>query len=198
MPLSFTVCFAQRQLSNGLKRLLFQRKKHHRHKKMNVRTLPFVVLVVAASWPLAQAESALSNGPTTNSSTRTDHVKPSLSNLGQNGPLHALYAGVVLNQTVTKVGQDFYQFFVTAWRDKPLSERYVLSVHERPSARLGSQVWVEYANRRVFQTFLPPIRSRAQDAGLDAVEVAYQNIVNTDVVNLLFRDPDLGPDELKN
>ncbi|MDB5885558.1 MAG: hypothetical protein JWR74_1729 [Polaromonas sp.] len=109
-----------------------------------------------------------------------------------------LHAGVVVNQTITLIGQDFYLNFVAAWRDKPLSERYTLSVHERPSARLGSQVWVEYGNRRVFQTFLPPARARAKDAGLDAVEVAYQNIVDADVLNLLFRDPDLGPDELKN
>lgn len=165
---------------------------------MNVRTFLCAVLVFAASWPLAQAEPALSIGPAMNSPVQADPLQPRFSKAGQNEPLHALYAGAVLNQTVTKVGQDFYQFFVTAWRDKPLSERYVLSVHERPSARLGSQVWVEYANRRVFQTFLPPTRSRAQDAGLDAVEVVHQNIVNADVVNLLFRDPDLGPDELKN
>lgn len=175
-------------------------------------------LALAAVLPLAQAEplkDALSQAeqPTANSpffgeqlsdmsipaGTATGQVTNlNAANLSQNQVLQDLYAGVVVNQTLTMVGQDFYQYFVAAWRDKPLSERYTISVHERPSARLGSQVWVEYANRRVFQTFLPPARAKAREAGLDAVEAAYQNIVEADVVNLLMRDPDLGPDELRN
>jgi curli production assembly/transport component CsgE len=31
-----------------------------------------------------------------------------------------------------------------------LSERYIVSIHERPSARYGSLIWVEYEQRRVF------------------------------------------------
>lgn len=189
---------------------------------MGYRPISYFTLALAAALPLAQAESfkaqppqaeyskgaaaffagSSSTGSLPDKPAATDAAaagaSPGVINLGQSQALQELYAGVVLNQTITLVGQDFYQYFVAAWRDKPLSERYVLSVHERPSARLGSQIWVEYANRRVFQTFLPPARVRAKDAGLDAVEVAYQNIVDADVINLLFRDPDLGPDELKN
>ena len=147
-------------------------------------------------------DSALSAEPLTNTSlpdsVAVQGANPNAAKVGQSQALQNLYAGVVVNQTITMVGQDFYQNFVVAWRDKPLSERYTVSVYERPSARLGSQVWVEYANRRVFQTFLPPARARAKEAGLDAVEAAYQNIVEADVVNLLMRDPDLAPDELKN
>ena len=142
-----------------------------------------------------KADPAFSNHSLANGASAS---QSNTANIGQMQTPQSLYAGVVVNQTLTMVGQDFYQHFVTAWRDKPLSERYTLSVHERPSARLGSQIWVEYANRRVFQTFLPPTRVRTKEAGLDAVEVAYQSIVDTDVANLFFRDPDLGPDELKN
>lgn len=170
---------------------------------MGCKAINCCTLAVALVFPAAQAEPAqaqpASSKPFFADSAEVSSV-PSLgaANFGQGQFLQDLDAGVVVNQTITIVGQDFYQSFVTAWRDKPLSERYTVSVHERPSARLGSQVWVEYANRRVFQTFLPPARARLKESSLEAVEVAYQSIVEADVLNLLFRDPDLGPDELKN
>jgi curli production assembly/transport component CsgE len=158
--------------------------------------LAVALVLTLAQAELLQAQPALLPGAAADSAPRG--TGPGADQPGQRQALQDLDAGVVVNQTLTMVGQDFYQSFVAAWRDKPLSERYSVSVHEWPSARLGSQVWVEYANRRVFQTFLPPARARLRQAAQEAVEVVYQNIVEADVLNLLFRDPDLGPDELKN
>ncbi len=110
--------------------------------------------------------------------------------------LERAYDGVVVNQTVTLVGHDFYTAFVAAWRDKPLSERYALTIGERPSPRLGSQVWVEFSRRRVYQTVLPPARARIGAIAEEAAEIAYQNVVQTEVQRLLFRDPDIGADEI--
>jgi curli production assembly/transport component CsgE len=106
------------------------------------------------------------------------------------------YGGLVANQTVTVAGQDFFQYFVSAWRDRDLSERYAISVHERPSARWGTQVWIEYAQRRIFQAALPTARSGIRELGEQAVELVYQKIADTEVERLLFRDVDLGPDEM--
>ena len=169
-----------------------------RCKPIKYCTLAVSLALLAVQADPLQAEPTSSDRSFANSAAVSQSSNSEAFNPGQSKVLQDLYAGVVVNQTITMVGQDFYQNFVAAWRDKPLSERYTLSVYERPSARLGSQIWVEYANRRVFQTFLPPTRARTKEAGLDPVEAAYQNIVDADVVNLFFRDPDLGPDELKN
>ncbi len=110
--------------------------------------------------------------------------------------LDSAYDGVVVNQTITMVGHDFYQAFVAAWRDKPLSERYTVTIGERPSPRLGSQVWVEFSRRRIFQSVLPPARARAAGIGEAAADIAYQSIVQSEVQQLLFREPDLAADEI--
>ena len=112
-------------------------------------------------------------------------------------PIHAdPYDGVVVDQTITLPGHSFYQAFVAAWRDKALSERYSVTVGERPSRLLGSQVWVEFSHRRLYQAVLPPARWRIDRIGEEAADIAFQNISRTEVERLLFRDPDLGPDEL--
>lgn len=106
------------------------------------------------------------------------------------------YVGVVTDATVTIVGQDFYRAFVTVWREQPLSDRYTLSIVERPSARWGSLVWIEYANRRLYSSFLSPGRRDAvRQSAMDAARQVYQSAVDADVERLIFRDPDLAGDE---
>lgn len=106
------------------------------------------------------------------------------------------YGGLVANQTVTVAGQDFFQSFTSAWRERDLSERYAISIGEKPSARWGSQIWIEYAQRRIFQASLPTGRAGIKELSEQAVEVAYQRITDAEVERLLFRDIDLGPDEM--
>lgn len=106
------------------------------------------------------------------------------------------YAGVVLDSTVTFIGQEFYRDFVSLWREQPRSERYSLTVIERPSARWGSLVYVEYMQRRLFTAFLSPgRRDQIRGTAHGAVQAVYQNVVDADIQRLLFKDPDLGPEE---
>lgn len=105
-------------------------------------------------------------------------------------------AGVAVNETVTVAGQDFYQYFMVAWRERDPDERLSILVHERPSARFGSQIWIESSQRRVFQAFLPTSRAAVRALGEQAADAAYSLAAEAEVERLLFRDPDLGPDEL--
>jgi curli production assembly/transport component CsgE len=103
---------------------------------------------------------------------------------------------IVTNQTMTLAGEDFYTSFAQAWRDMPLNDRYVVSIHERPSARWGSLIWVEFEQRRVFDTFLPAARANVAAVAVRAASTAYQNVVQADIARLLFHDVDLAGDEL--
>ncbi len=110
--------------------------------------------------------------------------------------LQELYGGVVANQTITVAGQDFFQHFVAAWRDRDLSERYAISIHERPSARWGTRIWIEYAQRPIFQAVLPTGRAGIKTLSEQAVELAYQKVADIEIGRLLFRESDLGADEI--
>lgn len=105
------------------------------------------------------------------------------------------YTGIVINQTVTVAGSDFFQYFIAAWRDNEMVDNYAISINERPTARFGSQIWVTYGQRRVFQAFLPPARSAIKSIALSVADQVYQTVVEADVQRILFRDPDLAQDE---
>lgn len=111
-------------------------------------------------------------------------------------PLSDSLGGLVTTDTVTLAGQDFYSAFARAWSANPLSDRYIVSVHERPSARYGSLVWVQFEQRRVFQAFLPIARANVRAIAESAAGVVLQNVMQADLSRLLFRDADLASDEL--
>jgi len=110
--------------------------------------------------------------------------------------LRESYGGLVTNQTITIPGHDFFQMFVAAWREKDTSDKYVLSVKERPSLTLGSEISVTFGQRKLFQSVLPMSRIGITALASQAVEVVKQGVIDAEIQKLLFRDPDLGPDEL--
>jgi curli production assembly/transport component CsgE len=109
--------------------------------------------------------------------------------------LQAESAGIVTNRAVTVAGHEFFNYFIAAWRDKPDSERYALAIHERPSARFGSQIKIEFAQRPVYQARLPPSRAALKALGEDAADSAYQAVLAADAQRMLIDDADLARDE---
>ncbi|WP_136419738.1 CsgE family curli-type amyloid fiber assembly protein [Herbaspirillum sp. ST 5-3] len=110
--------------------------------------------------------------------------------------LQEQYGGLVMDRTITVGGHDFYGYFTTLWRDKLLNEQFTLSVVERPSARWGNRIWIEFANRKVFETVLPANRSYIKSISEQAVEIVHRNAIDAEVQRLLFREDDIGPDEM--
>lgn len=78
----------------------------------------------------------------------------------------------------------------------PVSDRYSITVHERPSAILGNRIRIDCLNRTVFAATLPNSRSDLKGFAERAVDIAYQNASQAEIQRLMFHDADLGPDEL--
>lgn len=100
------------------------------------------------------------------------------------------------DRTITVAGHDFFSAFAALWHDKPLSERYPIVVRELPSASRGTQVLIEYGQERVFQAVLPASRTKVPALAARAVELCYQNVIDSETRRLLFREADLAPDEI--
>jgi curli production assembly/transport component CsgE len=104
--------------------------------------------------------------------------------------------GLVINRTVTVLGKDFYQYFVTAWRQKDPGGRYSITVRERPSARWGSEIWVESQRVQMFHIFLSPARQAVRKVSEQAAELVHQNIIQNEIRRAVVRSPDLAAEEL--
>lgn len=157
------------------------------------------VFTICAAIAIAAAGTAL---PAFANKTLTDSLpKPKLNGSNESAEtarklIKDPLLGVVINRTITVLGKDFYQYFTSLWRQKDGSENYTISIQERPTARFGSEIWVEYRQKKMFHAFLSPARSAAKDISQQAVEIVLKNITQNEVDRALFHSPDLGPEEL--
>lgn len=104
--------------------------------------------------------------------------------------------GILVNRTVTVQGHEFYHYFSMWWQHHDAASQYSLSVFERPSARWGSEVWVEHNRVIMFKTFLPPARSQTKKISEQAAAIVFENIENNELEKSLFSSDDLGPEEM--
>lgn len=122
-------------------------------------------------------------------------AEPATNPAGQCAVADPQVGGLVTNQAITPAGQDFFQAFTAMWQDNALHERYSIAIRERPSARTGNAIQIDYGNRTVFRALLPAGRGAVRELGEGAVELAYDNIAAAEAECLLFGDGDLAADE---
>lgn len=87
------------------------------------------------------------------------------------------YGGVVVNQTLTGMGQFFYVSFFRAWSEKPDTDQFALAIKERPSPRGGTEVLVSSDDQPLFRSFLPRNYAAAGSMGLSAVEQVHGKLI---------------------
>ena len=104
--------------------------------------------------------------------------------------------GLLINQTRTFAGQEFFSAFAEQWQGYDPDSRYSIVITERPSARLGSQISVTYGGATVYQRFISFNAAVARRAGQDATQTAF-NAVTAAELDRQLPDPDLGVDEVQ-
>ncbi len=103
--------------------------------------------------------------------------------------------GFVVDDTISHIGHEFYYAFTERLRaTSPMD--FNLVVRERPSARWGSLVTVEYQQRLVYRRFLPPNTVELKEEASDAADWVRGQIVQRKLEALLQDTTDLERDEL--
>ncbi|QXH54183.1 curli production assembly/transport protein CsgE [Pseudomonas fakonensis] len=104
-------------------------------------------------------------------------------------------AGFIVDNTISHIGHDFYNAFSD--RLRATSElNFNLVVRERPDARWGSLVTVEYEREVVYRRFLAPNTTQLTIEANAAADLVRQQIVQRKLQRLLQDTTDLERDEL--
>lgn len=104
-------------------------------------------------------------------------------------------SGIVANQTLTPLGQEFYSRFNDFWRENADFEDYSFVVGERHSRRYGSQIVVVYRQKQVFVGNLPYRYGQIRAFSADAADKVHTAIVGLSLRVAADRDPDMADDE---
>ncbi len=101
----------------------------------------------------------------------------------------------MIDNTISRFGHDFHRYLSARLQDvSPMD--FDLVVRERPSARWGSLVWVEYDQQIVYRRFLQPNASQLEEIAGQAADQVLEQINRTKLQNLLQDTFDLDRDEL--
>jgi curli production assembly/transport component CsgE len=105
-------------------------------------------------------------------------------------------SGFTHDSTITRVGHDFVRQ-LGDYRNATFTDdnNYNLTVHERPSARWGSLIWVTLNDREVYRRFLPPGKVDVSEEAASAAQYIH-NQAQQQKLQMLFMDTfDLAQDE---
>lgn len=103
--------------------------------------------------------------------------------------------GFIVDNSISNIGHEFYRYFSERLRDTSKLD-FNLVVRERPSARWGSLVWVEYEGRVLYRSFLAPNTAQLQPVAYQAADQILEEISRQKLENLLYDTFDMERDEL--
>lgn len=111
------------------------------------------------------------------------------------GAEEAELQGFIVDNTISRIGNDFYAYFCDRLRDVSKLD-FNLVVRERPSLGWGSLVWVEYDRRIVYRSFLQPNTAQLRDTATQAADQVLEQISRQKLENLLNDHSDMDKDEI--
>lgn len=90
--------------------------------------------------------------------------------------------GLIIDETITKMGHDFYEYFYSNWTAPEFSENYTIFIKEKPLPGLGTQVTLKINEDDVFIGRLQPRRQIIEANGDYAIQLCYQYLLNYEMI----------------
>ena len=89
------------------------------------------------------------------------------------------FDGLVIDETQSKMGKDFYDLFYKKWDSPAHLLNYTIVIKEKPVPSLGTQIMVYIDEKKIFQSFLQPRYEVIEKAALSAVGYAENYLMIT-------------------
>lgn len=87
------------------------------------------------------------------------------------------FDGMVIDETQSRMGKDFYDIFYKKWNSPKHLLNYNIIIKEKPVPPLGTQVMVYIDERNIFQSFLQPRFEIIKPAASNAVRYAREYLM---------------------
>jgi curli production assembly/transport component CsgE len=99
--------------------------------------------------------------------------------------------GLIVDQTQTKIGHDFYDLFYSGWVPPSNFGDYTIVIEEKPLPQLGTQVSIVINDDEIFQNILQPRYDVIQEMAQYGIQVSANYIENYQTVQKQLAGDDL-------
>jgi curli production assembly/transport component CsgE len=84
---------------------------------------------------------------------------------------------LIIDQTRSRIGQEFYQDFVSAWEAPPGVKDYNIVIGEQNDPRSGSWVLIEVNDNLIYRALAKPGPEDIMGAATQAIEVTKEHLL---------------------
>jgi len=92
------------------------------------------------------------------------------------------FMSFVFDETITKIGADFYRMFNSEWENPTDVKGVSLHIKEEPRPGMGALLMIEIENRVIFQTFVRPNQEQLRQAVKSALQRVESYFVNYELI----------------
>lgn len=100
--------------------------------------------------------------------------------------------GLIVDETVTKAGRDFYQIFYSSWEAPPNAKNFTISISEKPARGIATVLMIDINENRVIETPLQPRYDIIEGMAEQAVQICFEYLLNYEQIQEQLSGEDLS------
>ncbi len=100
--------------------------------------------------------------------------------------------GLIVDETVTKSGRDFYQIFYSIWEAPPNASNFTIRISEKPARGIATVVMIDVNDDRVIETPLQPRYDIIEAIAQQAARSIYNYLLNYEQIQQQLSGDDLS------
>ena len=105
-------------------------------------------------------------------------------------PLDLEIGGMVFDETITKVGRDFYELFFSSWSNPTQITDFSITIKERPMPGMGTQIRVFMDEHEILTQFVQPNMELIERLAAYTVELASRYLINYQAIQAQLQNED--------
>jgi len=98
---------------------------------------------------------------------------------------------LIIDETITKLGHDFYDDFYSLWEAPDTIKNYSITIQEKPLPQLGTQISISVNEIEIFRQFIQPRIEIVKEMANYAVRLSSEYIENYESIQSSLQGDDL-------
>ncbi len=99
--------------------------------------------------------------------------------------------GLIVDETESKIGHDFYDAFYSEWQAPKIMTDYTITISEKPLPQLGTQITILINDSPVFKRFVQPRYEIIEELAREGAATAYSYLENYTEIQKQLQGEDL-------
>jgi len=142
-----------------------------------------IVLIISVSF-VSTLNAQTEAGEDTLQTTRSQQVKAAID------PLDLEIGEMIFDETITKVGRDFYDEFFSNWSNPSKITDFSITIKEMPMPGVGTQITVMFDDFELLKQFIRPNQEMIEMLSEYTVGLASQYLMNYQEIQAQLQSED--------